>query len=123
MKSESGIFSVFLCAGILGAQVGAMGYIFHVFLNIPVWVGILVGTGIIIFYDTIGGMKAVVATDIVQFVVLATGIPLSLFLGIRHVGGISVLASQLPQGHLNFFSNITTWQFLSLFLTFLLGET
>lgn len=122
-KVVSGIFSVFLCAGILGAQVGGMGYIFHVFLNIPIWVGIIVGTGIVIFYDTIGGMKAVVATDIVQFVVLVIGIPLALFLGIRHVGGVSALLSQLPQGHLDFFSNITSWQFLSLFLTFLLGET
>jgi len=122
-KVVSGVFSMFLCAGILGAQVGGIGYIFHVFLNIPIWVGILVGTGIVILYATIGGMKAVVATDIVQFVVLAIGIPLSLFLGIQHVGGVSVLVSQLPQGHLNFFSNITSWQFLSLFLTFLLGET
>ena len=122
-KVISGVFSVFLCAGILGAQIGGMGYIFHVFLGIPIWVGISVGTGIVILYDTIGGMKAVVATDIVQFVVLAIGIPLALFLGIRHVGGVSVLVSQLPQGHLDLFSNITSWQFLSLFLTFLLGET
>ena len=122
-KVVSGVFSVFLCAGILGAQIGGMGYIFHVFLNIPIWVGISVGTGIVILYDIIGGMKAVVATDIVQFVVLAIGIPLSLFLGIQHVGGVSVLVSQLPKGHLNFFSNITSLQFLSLFLTFLLGET
>ncbi|MBN2706033.1 MAG: sodium:solute symporter family protein [Deltaproteobacteria bacterium] len=122
-KVVSGIFSVLLCAGILGAQIGGMGYIFHVFLNIPIWVGILVGTGIVILYDTIGGMKAVVATDIVQFIVLVIGIPLCLYLGIRHVGGFTVLISQLPQGHLNIFSNITSWQFLSLFLTFLLGET
>lgn len=122
-KVVSGVFSVFLCAGILGAQIGGMGYIFYVFLNIPVWVGIVVGTGIVILYDTIGGMKAVVATDIVQFVVLVIGIPLSLYLGIRHVGGVSVLISQLPQDHLMIFSNITSWQFLSLFLTFLLGET
>lgn len=122
-KVVSGVFSVLLCAGILGAQVGGMGYIFHVFLGIPVWVGILVGTGIVILYDTIGGMRAVVATDIVQFVVLAIGIPLSLYLGIREIGGFTSLISRLPPDHLNIFSNITSWQFLSLFLTFLLGET
>lgn len=122
-KVVSGVFSVFLCAGILGAQIGGMGYIFNVFLDIPVWVGIFVGTGIVMLYDTIGGMRAVVATDIVQFVVLAIGIPLCLYLGIRHVGGVSVLISQVPPDHLNIFSNITSWQFLSLFLTFLLGET
>jgi SSS family solute:Na+ symporter len=92
-------------------------------LDIPIWVGISVGTGIVMIYDTIGGIKAVVATDIVQFIVLAIGIPLTLFLGIHHIGGVSVLVSKLPQGHLNILANITSWQFLSLFLTFLLGET
>jgi SSS family solute:Na+ symporter len=27
----TGIFSVFLCAGILGAQIGGMGYLFNLF--------------------------------------------------------------------------------------------
>ena len=34
-KILTGIFSVILCAGILGAQVGAIGYIFNIFLKIP----------------------------------------------------------------------------------------
>ncbi|MFB0553653.1 MAG: hypothetical protein ACETWQ_10115 [Phycisphaerae bacterium] len=44
----TGFFSVFLCAGIVGAQVGAMGLIFNVFLGIkPIW-GIMIGCGIVI---------------------------------------------------------------------------
>jgi SSS family solute:Na+ symporter len=42
-KIVTGILSIILCAGILGAQVGAIGYIFNVFLNIPQIYGILVG--------------------------------------------------------------------------------
>ncbi|MFO7982520.1 MAG: sodium:solute symporter family protein [Desulfuromonadales bacterium] len=122
-KIVTGIFSVLLCAGILGAQIGGMGYLFNLFLGISVPKGIMIGMGIILVYDTIGGMRAVVATDVVQFVILSIGMPLALFMGISSLGGIDAMTSRLPEGHLNFFSNITPLQFASLFLTFLLGET
>ncbi len=83
----TGFFSVFLCAGIVGAQVGAMGLIFNVFLGIePIW-GILIGCGIVIAYSTVGGMRAVILTDVIQFCVLAIGIPAVLVFGIVKLGG------------------------------------
>ncbi len=122
-KFITGIFSVLLCAGILGAQIGGMGYLFNLFLGLSVPTGIMIGMGIIILYDTIGGMRAVVATDVLQFGVLAIGMPLVLFLGIKQLGGPGELLAQVPDGHLEFFSNMTPVQFGSLFLTFVLGET
>jgi SSS family solute:Na+ symporter len=122
-KIVTGVFSVLLCAGILGAQIGGMGYLFNLFLGISVPKGIMIGMGIIIVYDTIGGMRAVVATDVLQFCLLAIGMPLVLFLGVYKLGGIGAVLNQVPAGHLDFFSNITPIKFGSLFLTFLLGET
>lgn len=121
-KIVTGVFSVLLCAGILGAQIGGMGYLFNLFLGLSVPTGIMIGMGIILLYDTIGGMRAVVATDVMQFVLLSIGMPLTLIMGIVSLGGIDAMAVSLPAGHLNFFGNITPVQFLSLFLTFLLGE-
>ena len=72
-KVVTGVFSVLLCAGILGAQIAGMGYLFNLFMGISVPMGILIGMGIIIIYDTIGGMRAVVATDVLQFCVLSIG--------------------------------------------------
>jgi SSS family solute:Na+ symporter len=120
----SGIFSVFLCAGIVGAQVGAMGLIFNVFLGIkPIW-GILIGCGIVITYSTIGGMRAVVLTDIIQFCVLTIGIPAALVFGIVKLGGLSVIKASVPTGHFSIPGEaMTITAFVSLFLTFLLGET
>lgn len=120
----SGFFSVFLCAGIVGAQVGAMGIIFNVFLDVaPIW-GILIGCGIVIAYSTVGGMRAVVLTDVVQFCVLAVGIPLTLIFGLARLGGISAIKAAVPAGHfLVPAEDMTVGAFLSLFLTFLLGET
>jgi SSS family solute:Na+ symporter len=120
----TGFFSVFLCAGIVGAQVGAMGLIFNVFLDIePIW-GILIGCGIVIAYSTIGGMRAVVLTDIIQFCVLAVGLPAALVFGIVKLGGFSAIRAAVPAGHFSIPGEaMTIGAFLSLFLTFLLGET
>jgi len=120
----TGFFSVFLCAGIVGAQVGAMGLIFNVFLEIkPIW-GILIGCGIVITYSTVGGMRAVVLTDVIQFCVLAVGIPAALVFGIAKAGGLSAIAAAAPAGHFSVPSGaMTIAAFISLFLTFLLGET
>jgi SSS family solute:Na+ symporter len=119
----SGFFGMLLCAGIVGAQVGAMGYVFNLFLGInQIW-GILIGCGIVIAYSTVGGMKAVVFTDILQFLVLVIGIPLSLFLGIQHAGGIEAVKAAAPATHFHAIGNKTLLAFASLFLTFVLGET
>ena len=122
-KIVTGIFSVLLCAGILGAQVGAIGYIFNLFLGIPTLWGILIGVGIVLIYDFIGGMRAVVATDVLQFCVLIIGIPLALFFGIQHIGGWNAFVAAVPPGHFELFGQISPIAFISLFLTFLIGET
>jgi len=120
----SGFFSVFLCAGIVGAQVGAMGIIFNVFLDIaPIW-GILIGCGIVITYSTVGGMRAVVLTDVIQFCLLAIGVPAVLIFGLVKLGGISAIKAAAPAGHFAIpAEGMGIGAFLSLFLTFLLGET
>ena len=120
----SGFFSVFLCAGIVGAQVGAMGLIFNVFLGIPPIWGILIGCGIVIAYSTVGGMRAVVLTDVIQFCVLAIGLPAALIFGLMKVGGFSAIKAAAPATHFSIPGDaMTVGAFLSLFLTFLLGET
>ncbi len=123
-KVITGFFSVFLCAGIVGAQVKAMGLIFNVFLDIkPIW-GILIGCGIVITYSTVGGMRAVVLTDVIQFCVLAVGIPAALVFGIVKLGGFSAIKAAVPAGHFSIPGEaMTIGVFLSLFFTFLLGET
>lgn len=123
-KIVTGIFSMIVCAGILGAQVGAMGAIFNTFLGIPAVWGIIIGFGIIIFYSSLGGMRAVVYTDIFQFIVLAIGIPLTFFVGLHYIGGVSVLLDKVPPQHLTVIQNKNDLVLLaSLFVTFVFGET
>ncbi len=123
-KVITGIFSLLLCAGIVGAQVGGIGIVFHVFTGMSPLLGILIGCGIVITYTTVGGMRAIIFTDIVQFLVLAAAMPLTLWLGIRQAGGWQALIEAIPATHIDIPGpNMTTLAFLSLFLTFVLGET
>lgn len=120
----TGIFTFIFCAGILGAQVGATGNIFNILLGIHKSWGMFIGIGIVIIYNTVGGMGGVVATDVLQFVILAIGLPLTLILGIVHAGGLNNMVSLLPAGHFTIPGDYFNWLMLiSLFLTFLLGET
>jgi len=69
-------------------------------------------------------MKAVIWTDIVQFCILTIGLPLTLYFGIQHAGGIAAIRDAIPAGHLQLPDQpLALISLASLFLTFLLGET
>jgi SSS family solute:Na+ symporter len=120
----TGVFSVLICAGILGAQIGALGAIFNVVLGLSVTAGILIGCATVFFYSTVGGMAAVVKTDILQVVLLIIGIPMVFALGVSHVGGWDAFISAIPVGHLRILGEgMTPTVFASLFLVFVVGET
>jgi len=119
----TGILSVVVCGGIMGAQVGAMGYIFNVFMGLDIIYGIIIGCGIVIAYSTIGGMRAIIFTDVIQFVVLSIGLPAVLIFGIIKAGGVSVVLNAVPATHLSLLGPHTIIAFLSLFITFVIGET
>ena len=121
-KLFTGILSIILCGGMLGAQVGAMGYIFEAMVGLGKAWGILLGCAIVVFYSTSGGMKAVIATDIVQFIILFIGIPLTLIFGVINAGGVEKIISTVPVTHFDPLNESSIFGFIGLFLTFMLGE-
>ncbi|MDD3692877.1 MAG: sodium:solute symporter family protein [Oscillospiraceae bacterium] len=118
----TGIFSFICCAGVVGAQMGAIGMVFNVLLGIEPRIGILIGCGIVILYSTTGGLQSVIMADIVQFVMLAAGMPLLLLLSIRQAGGLGTMLGSLPPKYLNPFNGTTPAGFLSMFITMMFGE-
>jgi len=120
----SGVFSLLLCCGIVGAQIGAIGAVFNVFLGLSIPLGVAIGCGIVIVYTTVGGMRAVVLTDILQFLVLSVGIPLVLVFGVIYVGGVDGLVVAVPPDRWTLPGPHYSWiGVIALFLAFLLGET
>ncbi len=68
---------------------------------------------IIIGYTVMGGLKAVIYTDTVQWIILLFGlIVLASPLALIHIGGLKALRAALPLGHLSL-TNITPMQLLN----------
>ncbi len=118
----AGLFSFICCAGVVGAQMESMGMVFHVLLGIPEWAGILLGCGIVLIYTTFGGMQSVIVADIIQFVLLAGGMPLLLAMGLHRAGGLQAVLDAVPPAYFNPFNGTTLPGFLSMFFTMMCGE-
>lgn len=118
----TGICSVLLCVGILGAQIASIGWIFNVLLNVPYTVGVLIGFTVVLIYSTAGGMSAIITAEVVEFLLLAVGLPLLLWFSLKYVGGLEALVSTLPPEYINPLSGLGAGGLVSLFITMLIGE-
>lgn len=92
-KARTILALVFLVSRGLGTGVGllAVSIVIAVFLNIHTVYAILLIGIITLIYDTIGGMKAVVYSDVIQMVVLLAGIFICCFYANSMAGGIENL--------------------------------
>ncbi len=120
------LFSVFVIA----AQMAAIGHVIAAMLpdlaeneNLIKWAVILGGV-IVIIYSAAGGLKAVIITDVFQFLILLAGFAVTALLVLPEVSlSFDASLGRLPET----FFNPTRhggWIYMgSLFLTFLLGET
>ncbi len=124
-RTITAICSFLVCTGIIGAQINAMGYVFNLFLDLPIIYGILIGTTIVVIYAAVGGMCSVVATDILQFIVLIIILPLTFIISLMKLleQDSATLLSKIEPFHLSFNHEMGLTLIISLFLSLLLGET
>lgn len=118
----TGVFSFLCCAGVVGAQMEAMGLVFHVLLGIPPKLGIVLGCSIVLVYSTFGGLQSVILADILQFILLAVGMPLLMLMGLRQAGGLAAVLGNVPSGYFNPLYGTTLPGFLSMFCAMSFGE-
>ena len=91
-----GVLSTIKSMGTAMGQILALGLISNYFLNIDPKIGMLIGGGVFTIYSTFGGVRAVIATDIMQFAVLVVAIPIVLGFAITKIGGYEVIFTQAP---------------------------
>lgn len=118
----TGFFAFFCCASVVGAQMESMGVVFHTLLGISPTAGVLLGCGIILLYSTVGGLQSLIAADMVQFALLALGMPLLLVLALTRAGGIGAVLAATPSCFFNPLNGTTPAGFFSLFMTMAFGE-
>ncbi len=90
---------IFLISRALGTGVGlyASAIVLTAILGIPLWSTILTMGIVTIIYDTIGGIKAVIYSDVIQTFVLLAGIFLCIGFAVEDVGGVEKVLQSLPE--------------------------
>ena len=109
--------------GALVAQMVAMGKITETVLGLDYRLAVLAGASIVIFYSTVGGIRAVVKTDVLQFVVLVIGIGAASFFLLQRNGGFTGIMA--VTGDQPFQLTSAEWpatRLITTFFVFFLGE-
>lgn len=81
-----------------GIGVYASAVVLSVCLNVPIWVCIIIIGAVTVVYDTLGGMAAVVYSDVIQMVVLLAGLIICTVLAVGEAGGLAAtVAAHAPE--------------------------
>lgn len=95
---------LFLSLGYTGSFLYPVAKIVNVSTGFDINYSILLLGGIIMIYTAVGGLWAVVVTDVLQFVILTAAVLIVLPLSIDEVGGISRFINEAPGTFFNAFN-------------------
>ena len=112
----AGLLGLIQATLIAGMELIAIGLVCESLLGIKAEWGIMIGGIILAIYSAHGGIKAVVATDILQFITLMAVIPIAAEVALHRVGGLQALFHQLPPEKLSIFSHEKFSYYLVCFL-------
>ncbi|MGD9058119.1 MAG: hypothetical protein PVF38_18375, partial [Desulfobacterales bacterium] len=88
------LFFQFIRALGTGVTVYGISLVLMLCLNLPFWAAVLMLGGITIVYDVLGGMKAVIWSDVIQIVVLFGAILAAIVIAVHLAGGLPVVFDQ-----------------------------
>lgn len=118
-----GIISVGLCLGFASIMAMVGGKMLSAFTGIPMLYSVMIMSGITTAYVYSGGLRASVATDVMQFSIFSIIVPIFFILGLRsYPSGMDVFTTQAFELTKASFSAMGSLTLLGLALTFLLGE-
>ena len=93
----------------------AIGTVVGVGMGFPVETAIVVSGLVIICYTFLGGLKATLVADFIQFFVLTAIVVVLPFFCLGRVGGLSGFAERAPEGFFALFTGKYTWLYLLVF--------
>ncbi|GJM64034.1 sodium:solute symporter family protein [Persicobacter diffluens] len=103
---------LFMSLAYTGAFLYPVAKIISVSMDVSVYRCIVVLGLFMILYTTLGGLKAVMVTDVLQFIILTCAILVVLPLSFEEIGGVQALFGKAPEG----FFAITNEKYNPLFL-------
>lgn len=99
----TGICGFLICFGFVACQIKAISEIMNYFGNFSPEVSVFIASLIVIVYSTLGGIKAVTLTDVLQFFALGIAIPVIAIVAFSQTEGFSGLYEKLPPAHLSIY--------------------
>ena len=101
------------------AYVLMLGVLMQVATGWPLWAGVVLGTALSVGYVFRGGLRAIVLTDQVQFVLMFVGFVVLVPVCVVKYGGIDFLRANLPTDHLVWDGGrgtqaVAVWYFIAL---------
>ena len=97
-RTAISILFQFLRAFSTGVTVYGISLVLMICLNIPFWAAVVLLGRVTVLYDVLGGMRAVIWSDVIQITVLFGAILAAVGVAINLVGGVSVVFNQFdPQ--------------------------
>ncbi|HXV64182.1 MAG TPA: sodium:solute symporter family protein [Vicinamibacteria bacterium] len=121
-RALTGIFSFLYSVSLFGVQLLAMGRILQTITGLPLVPLLIASSALVIFYTGLGGIWAVIYTDLLQFIVLAFGLTTASLVAIDRVGGVEAMTAGLDPVLLSFSGDWSSSRILGIFVAFLLGE-
>ena len=98
-----------------GAFLYPVAKIVEVSTGFPISTSIIVLGILILIYTAVGGLWAVIVTDVLQFVVLTAAVLIVVPLSLDKIGGIENFVSQAPENFFNLVNEEYTWGFMIAF--------
>ncbi len=99
-----------------GAFLYPIAKIIEVTADIPLNTSILLLGAFSILYVTIGGLRAVVVTDVLQLLILFAAVIIVIPLSLMKVGGAEAFLAKVPEGFFQTVSGDYTWVFIIAFM-------
>lgn len=121
-RALTGIFSFLYSVTLFGVQLLAMGRILQTVTDLPLVPLLIAGSTLTILYTGLGGIWAVIYTDLLQFIVLAFGITTASLVAIGSAGGVEAMVVGLDPVRLSLAGDWTSSRIVGIFVAFLLGE-
>jgi Na+/proline symporter/signal transduction histidine kinase len=87
-------------AGIVAAQLKVSGFLFEYAFSIPHSYGVMIGAMIIAIYTSMGGVKSVTLTDVIQLFTFGTIIPTLVFFVFKNIDSVEMISHTVKQSEM-----------------------
>lgn len=107
---------IFYC--LIPESIIAIGVISHSLLGIPVELGMILAAAVVILYTLLGGLRAVVRTDVLQFFLMGAGLAIIVLVGLGTFGGFGGVWHSIPADLKSLSGGLSVWDILAFSIIF-----